>query len=257
MSGICCECVRAATLLNDHRCGAVSWQFVWSFWHANKKMQLNKIIKGKHPFRSTDAHRQKKHLQHTYLRTGQGCTCLFLHSQNLPNALSKGGVRHLIFRLQHHPQIQQIEPVPALFVLFYTSVSLQVQQWLLKTHFTRKVWQTLSVLQSLRKSSSQFSCDTDVSAQKCAHPLQVFSVYWGCCFWKAKLQASMGGGTNVYACVCMLHVVVHSCRMFVWSILDLRTKEKLRRQDDKMSRLRKRTVRETCIACVLVISDDF
>lgn len=120
-----------------------------------------------------------------------------------------------------------------------------------------KCGRLLSVLQSLRKSSSQFSCDTDVSAQKCAHPLQVFSVYWGCCFWKARLQASMGGDTNVYACVCMLYVVVHSCRMFVWSILPLRTKEKLRKQDDKMSRLRKRTVRETFIARVVVISDEF
>lgn len=97
-----------------------------------------------------------------------------------------------------------------------------------------------------------------MSAHKNVHTHYKSSLFTGdVVFGRPNCQASMGGDTNVYVCVCMLHVVVHSCRMFVWSILDLRTKEKLRRQDDKMSRLRKRTVRETCIACVLVISDDF
>lgn len=79
----------------------------------------------------------------------------------------------------------------------------------------------------------------------------------GMLFLEGQTSVQHGRGYQCVWCVCMLHVVVHSCRMFVWSILPLRTKEKLRRQDDKMSRIRKRTVRETCIACVFVISDDF
>lgn len=196
MSSICCECIRAATLLNDHRCGAVSWQFVWSFWHANKKMQLKKTNKGKHPFRTTDAHRQKNIYNTHVSEQVKGalvnfCILQMLWVKEVYNTWYSGcTITHRSSRLI---QFQ-------LYLPYFT----QACHFKHSSDFWKHIFTSVADFERLSKLEKKlftvwlwYRCRR---TKKCAHPLQVSSVYWVCCFWTARFQASMGG--DAYVCAC-------------------------------------------------------
>ena len=166
------------------------------FLTRKQKDATEKTNKGKHPFRSTDAHRQKNIYNTHISEQVKGalvnfCILQMLWVKEVYNTWYSGcTITHRSSRLI---QFQ-------LYLPYFT----QACHFKYSSDFWKHIFTSVADFERLSKLEKKlftvwlwYRCRR---TKKCAHPLQVSSVYWVCCFWTARFQASMGG--DAYVCAC-------------------------------------------------------